>query len=263
MSATMVRRVGAQVTVDDLEVHMRLAALRAPMVQVIPVRNEERRAQQVRISLGDWIRDSAGNNTFVDYDSLPSSCGARLRAFPTTLQIAPGATEQIRINYAPAPADTGCWAIVFIETVAPPPAQPDRQGSFVTIEVRTGVKVYVHRPDAVRAGKVEGGTVDNVWRPRAPSTAVRDSVRVREAVVKFRNTGTAHLRVASKMEIRSTDNRLLQTVTGPESAMTPGALRLVRIPMPELPRGDYVAIVLLDYDGDEIAAAQIEFTVGQ
>ena len=259
----MVRRVGAQVTVDDLEVHMRLAALRAPMVQVIPVRNEERRAQQVRISLGDWIRDSAGNNTFVDYDSLPSSCGARLRAFPTTLQIAPGATEQIRINYAPAPADTGCWAIVFIETVAPPPAQPDRQGSFVTIEVRTGVKVYVHRPDAVRAGKVEGGTVDNVWRPRAPSTAVRDSVRVREAVVKFRNTGTAHLRVASKMEIRSTDNRLLQTVTGPESAMTPGALRLVRIPMPELPRGDYVAIVLLDYDGDEIAAAQIEFTVGQ
>ena len=255
--------ISAQVTVDDLELHMRLAALRVPMAQVIPVRNEERRVQQVRVSLGDWVRDSLGNNTFVDYDSLPSSCGARLRAFPTTFQIAPGATEQIRINYTPAPADTGCWAIVFIETVAPPPAQPNRQGSFVTIELRTGVKVYVHRADAVRGGKVEGGVVENAWRPRAPASGVRDSVRVREAVVKFRNTGSAHLRVASKMEIRTTDNRLIQTVAGPESAMTPGSLRLVRILVPELPRGDYVAIVLLDYDGDEIAAAQIEFTVGQ
>jgi P pilus assembly chaperone PapD len=253
----------AQVTVDDLEVHLRLAAIRAPMTQVIPVRNEEKRAQQVRVSLGDWVRDSLGNNTFVEYDSLPSSCGARLRAFPTTFQIAPGATEQIRVTYQPAPADTGCWAIVFIETVTPPPARPDRQGSFVTIELRTGVKVYVHRPDAARAGKVDGGSVELVWRPRAPGTASRDSVQVREAVVRFANTGTAHLRIASKVEIRSLDNRLLHTITGPEAVMTPAALRLVRIPLPALPRGDYVAVVLLDYDGDEIAAAQLEFSVAR
>jgi len=31
--------------------------------------------------------------------------------------------------------------------------------------------------------------------------------------------------------------------------------------VPELPPGDYVAIVLLDYGGDEIAAAQVEFKV--
>lgn len=233
------------------------------MTQVIPVRNEEKRAQQVRISLGDWIRDSLGNNSFVRYDSLPASCGARLRVFPTTFQIAAGATELVRVSYEPTPADTGCWSIVFIETVAPPPANPDRQGSFVTIELRTGVKVYVHRPNAARAGRVDGGSVQLVWRPRAPGTASRDSVQVREAVVRFLNTGTAHLRVSSRVEIRTLDNRLLHTAQGPESAMTPAALRLVRIPLPDLPRGDYVAIVLLDYDGDEIAAAQLEFSVAR
>ena len=262
-AAIVPARVAAQVTIDDLETHLRLSRPSVKVTSVIPVRNEERRSQQVRVSLGDWIRDSVGNNTFLDYSATPASCGAKLRTFPNTFQIAPGATEFVRVEYEATPADTGCWAIVFVETVAPPPAQPDKQGSFITIEIRTGVKVYVHRPEPVRAGKVDGGLVQFAWRQVSPGSASRDSVRFREAVVRFLNTGTAHLRVATKVEIRSADNKLLTTVKGPEAAMTPGALRLVHVPLPELPPGEYIAIMLLDYDGDEIAAAQIEFTVAR
>lgn len=251
--------LGAQVSVDELELHMRLSPQRAAITQTIPVRNDEDKAQQVRVALGDWVRDSLGNNIFLEASTTEGSCGSRLKVFPATLQIAPGATELVRVSYEPAPVDTGCYSIVFIETVTPPPARPDGQGSFVTIEIRTGVKVYVHRQDAIALGEVQDISVGNAWRPIA--AGVRDSVYVREASVRFFNSGTSHLRMKTSLEIRSSAGDLLHTVEGPEAPMVPGALRIVRIVMPTLVSGDYVAIMLLDYGGDEIAAAQTDFKV--
>jgi hypothetical protein len=250
----------AQVSVDELELHMRLTTPRAPITQVIPVRNDEQKAQQVRVVLGDWVRDTLGNNLFLEAGSVPQSCGSRLSVFPATFQVAPGATELVRVTVDAAPADTGCWSIVFIETVTPPAPRPDGQGSFVTIEVRTGVKVYVHRQDAVAMGEVLDMTVGTAWRPVAPG-ASRDSALVREATVRFANTGTAHVRVRTSLEIRDLTGALVHSVDGAEAPMVPGSTRLVRIAVPTLPRGDYVAVMLLDYGGDEIAAGQAEFRV--
>lgn len=254
----------AQVAVDELEVHMQLAPERAPITRVIPVRNEEDVAQQVRISLGDWTRDSLGYNVFTEAGSQASSCGERVQVFPQTFQVAAGATEMVRVAYTPTPADTGCWSIVFIETVKPPPAQPDAQGSFLTIEIRTGVKLYVHRPGEIAFGAVQDAWMDEVWRKVTPASGTRgtrDSVRVREATILFANTGTAHLRVRSTMEIRSLDNRVLHSIDGGEAPMTPGSTRQIRIPLPALAAGDYVAIVLLDYGGDEVTAAQLDVRI--
>ncbi len=258
---TPARPAQAQVSVEELEVHLQLARQRAPMTQVIPVKNDERRAQQVRVSLGDWVRDSLGNNVFLEANTTATSCGSRLQVFPQTFQIAPGATELVRVAYEPTPADSGCWSIVFIETVTPPPARPDGQGSFLTIEIRTGVKVYVHRPDALRGGNVLDAVVEQVWRLVDPMSGRLDSVHVREVHVTYVNSGTAHARVKATLEVRATDARLLHAVPAGEFPMTPGATRLIPIRLPDLPSGDYVAIVLLDYGGDDVTAAQIDFRI--
>lgn len=251
-----------QVVVEELEVHLQLVRDTATLTQVVPVKNEERRAQQVRITVGDWVRDSLGNNVFAEAGTVSERCGKRLSVFPTTFQIAPGATELVRVSYAPGAVDDGCWAIVFIETVLPPSPNPAAQGSFLTLELRTGVKIYVHRPDAVRAAQVEAAEVGMVWRPAPPrANGARDSVHVREASVLVANTGTAHLRVKNTLEIRDAQARLLHTVEGSDAPMTPGSARWIPLRMPTLAPGDYVAILLLDYGGDEIAAAQVEFRV--
>ena len=120
-----VATLGAQVSVEELEVHLQLRRDTAALTQVIPVRNEETRAQQVRITMGDWVRDAFGSNQFLAANSTPNACGQRLQVFPSTFQVAPGATEIVRVTYSPAPADTGCWAIAFVETVQPPVPRPD------------------------------------------------------------------------------------------------------------------------------------------
>lgn len=252
----------AQVTVEELEVHLRLTGAQQPLGQVIPIKNEESRVQQVRITVADWYRDSLGRNVFVEPGTVPESCGGRLSVFPTEFQIAPGATELVRVNYEPSVGDDGCWSIVFVETVQPPPTNPQAQGSFLTIEIRTGVKVYVHAVNPVRAGVIEAADVDLFWRRVDAEAGSRDTVQVREAVVRFRNTGTAHYRVKSTLELRGSDARLLQTGAGPEISMTPGSWVDIHVPIPTgLAPGDYIAIVLLDFGGAEISAAQIDFRI--
>ena len=252
----------AQVSVTELEVHLQLKGDTAPLTQVIPVKNDETRVQQVRVVVGDWIRDSTGSNVFSEpVSGVSERCGARLRVFPATFQIAPGATELVRVSYDPKAQDEGCWAIAFIETVQPPVRRPDGQGSFLTLEVRTGVKIYVHRPNAHRAGIVESADVGLVWRPVRNAAGRKDSVQVREATVLFANTGTAHIKVKATLEVRDLQTRLLQKVEGTELPMVPGSARYIPLRVPTLPAGDYIAVMLLDYGGEEIAAAQMEFRV--
>jgi P pilus assembly chaperone PapD len=252
----------AQVSVTELEIHLQLKGDSVPLTQVIPVKNDESRVQQVRVVIGDWIRDSTGNNIFTEpANGVSERCGARLRVFPATFQIAPGATELVRVNYEPKAQDEGCWAIAFIETVQPPVRRPDGQGSFLTLEVRTGVKVYVHRPNPHRAGIVESADVALVWRPMRSAEGRKDSVQVREATVLFANTGTAHIKVKATLEVRDLQTRLLHKVEGTDLPMVPGSARYIPLVVPALPKGDYIAVVLLDYGGEEIAAAQMEFRV--
>lgn len=251
----------AQVAVDELEMHFQLGG-RGPFTQVIPVRNEQQRVQQVRVVVNDWQRDSLGRNEFLPLGTHPGSCRERVKVFPMTFQIAPGGVEYVRVTYE-SPSDlAGCWSIVLFESVQPPPARNEQQGSFLSIEIRTGVKIYVHAANAVRAGEIAFADVVEAWvkKETAPG-APRDSAKAWQADVRFKNSGTAHLKLKTTVEIRDVDGRLLHKVSAPEAYLTPDAVRDLRLTLPAMVRGDYVAIVMVDFGGDEITAAQVEFTV--
>lgn len=252
----------AQVAVDELEMHFRLGAGRGPLTQVVPVRNELDRVQQVRVVINDWQRDTLGGNEFHPVGSRPGTCGEKVKAFPATFQIAPGAVEYVRVTYDAGADVAGCWSIVLFETVQPPPARNQQQGSFLTIEIRTGVKVYVHPANPVLAGEIAYADVVEAWVPKeVPAGAKRDSTRVWQADVRFKSAGNEHLKLKTTVEIRDADGLLLQKVTAPDAYITPNAVRDQRITLPTLPKGDYVALVMVDFGGDEITAAQVEFKI--
>lgn len=254
--------LSGQLAIDDLEVHFALrAGSSANLSALVPIKNELEYAQQVRITLADWSRDSLGVNVFHPYKSMPGSCGDRLQVFPADLRIDAQSQQSMRVVYTPAPADTGCWAVAFIESVNAPKPSPSSDGSHLIVDVRTGVKVYVHREQEVRAGVLDDAFVDAFWRRREPTSGWRDTVLVHEAHTRFTNTGTAHLRVRSKIELRDADAKLIRTEEGVEYYMLPGASVTMRFTLPTLPKGDYIAIILLDFGGDEISAAQVEFVV--
>jgi P pilus assembly chaperone PapD len=255
--------LSAQVGVDQLEMHIRLENPRS-FTQAIPVRSEAVQSQQMRVTVRDWYRDSIGANKYAEYGSLDSSCQERLQVFPSTMQIAAGATEFVRVSYAPSgPADTGCWAIVFFEGVRPPNLRAPADGAALEITVVTGVKVYVHAANPTVDGEVLSADVEEFYeaRPVAPN-ARPDSTLVRQVAVRFSNTGTAHLILKTILEFRNARTELVREISGPDAYVTPRAIRdvLIRIPA-DLPAGRYIAVALLDYGGAEIRAAQVEFEI--
>jgi len=249
------RPVLAQFTIEELEVHV-TARPGTPVTRIIPVRSDIDSTQQVRVTVRDWMRDSTGSNVLLDYGSSPRNCGGRLDAFPLTFQLGPRATEFVRVTYTPStPADSGCWAIVLSETVRPP--QPAQQaGSTVTITTLMGVKVYAHAVDERVEGTIVSADVEEFWT--APAVPATDSILTRQFAARFANSGTAHLHVKTSVEIRDEGGRIVSLLTGPDSYITPGAFRDILVGAPELPRGRYVAVILFDFGGQEITAAQVE-----
>lgn len=249
----------AQVAVDELEMHFQLGRAGA-LTQVIPVRNEQDRVQQVRVVLNDWQRDTLGRNQFLPVGSYPGSCGDRLTVTPMTFRMEPKTEASVRVTVAPGADLAGCWGIVLFESVEPPRPNGE-QGSFVSISVRTGVKVYVHAPNETRLGELTYGDVVQAWDVKELGAGKRDSSQVWQAQLRFQNTGTAHLKLKSTVELRDLNGTLLHRLAVPDAYVTPGALREIRHDLPALAKGGYVALLLVDFGGDEITAAQVEFTI--
>ena len=237
------RTAGAQLAVGRVELVMQLAD-RADREAAIGVRNESAQPVQAIVKLEDWDRAHDGANRWYAYGSHAGhgSCAPALSIFPQSLRLEPGAEQAIRIvlDSARAPT-TECWAAAVVETVQP----GERAGQRMLYVVRTAVKIYVQPPSAVASGEIDSVKV------------VDDSLAIAE--VHFANTGTSHVVGKGALEIRRPDNTIVRRVPLPNVYALPGARHVVRARLPELARGDYVLLATVDYGGEDIAAALLEY----
>lgn len=253
---TTATTVAAQFSVEELEVHLKPDGSGA-VSAVIPVLSDADSLLQLQVVMADWERDSVGNNMFVDFGSLTSSCVGRIEVFPATLQLAPRSTGSIRVTYTGRGIpDPGCWSAVSVSAVRAP--STSRGVPTAEVNVVYVVKVYVHATSATLAGEVISADVEEgIELPRGAA----DSVGFRQLAVRFANTGSAHLVVKTQLELRASSTELLSRTEGSDVYITPGAFRDILMRLPDLPRGRYAAILLLDYGAEEIMATQVEFEV--
>lgn len=243
----------AQLTVNQLELVLTPATPLA-RTAVVSVKNDSNEPQQATVSLGDWDRDESGANRFFPLGTTPQSCRDRLKVFPATLRLEPGASQDVRVTLErPDSLAATCWSIVFVETARRAP-NPNIHGTQLVYVIRTGIKVYVEPPGLARDGALEDLRVQpHVRRADAP----KDSSSI-DAVVAFRNAGALPLAAHGSIEVRRQDNSLVGKVEVPDFPVLPGALRRLEVPLPPLAAGHYVLLVLLDYGGAELAAGQVE-----
>lgn len=262
-SAGLAVPVRAQVSVDRVDLTLAPGAVDR-RTAAFNVMNESPAPMNASVYLADWDRTERGDNRFFDRGTLPRSCGQRLRVFPAVLQLAPGATQSVRITAEGV--DTlraECWAVVFVEARAPRTDSTDRQLSYI---LRLGVKVYVTPP-----GLARDGTVEDMQLVAPAAAALADPARSAPAdpartaasrlEIAFRNAGGIHLATTGSVEFRTPDNALAAKTNIAEFPTLPGARRIVSLPLPRLAPGRYVALALLDYGGAEIAAGQLEIEV--
>lgn len=249
----------AQIAVDRVELFL-TPGVANRTTAVITVANEGTRPMQASVYTADWDRDSTGGNRFFPLGTVKESCRRMVQAFPAAMRLEPGTQQAVRVTLEGADTlSAACWGVVFIEAAD----LQQVQGRMVQAILRPGVKYYVEPP---RANRRDGEIEELRLVPHVATAeemrvapAARVGVATKDFEVHFRNLGGVQIRPAGKLEIRSADNTLVSSVPIPEFPVLPGAVRRMRVPMPALPKGRYVAIALVDFGGAEIAGGQIEF----
>ena len=234
----------AQLAVDAAELVFEPA--RGDSILSFRVSNAGEEPAEAIVYLGDWERRENGENVFTEPGTLAVSCGAHLEVFPTSLRIPPAGAQSVRIGLRGADSlSSACWSIVFVEGRP----KPMSRGTGISYAVRLGIKTYVLPPGLVAEGMVE-------------ETVVRGTpAGERSIAFRFRNTAGLPLNARPSVEIRRLDNTMAANLSMPEIPVLPGAVRAVDVTVPALPPGRYVALVLVDYAGAEIAASQAELVI--
>ncbi len=228
------RQLRPEIAVTPVIVHLAAGAQEA--ATAIVVRNAGAGPGQLRFYLGDYEQDVNGDFRFLPFGQGAHSCGGRLTAFPDGAVVRAGERQQIQVRLA---AGAGvCWGMLFVETA------PQGRGMLRVVE-RVGVKIMNAPP-----GASAGGEVTTVTASRARG----DTIKVRAL---FRNTGEAPLDLRGRIEIRDYGGRILaQSEFGPFGSL-PGRDRVMNLDVvARLPRGDYVAVPIIDFGGEYLAGGQ-------
>lgn len=238
----------AQLAVDHVELLLNPQSA-SQRIGLFSVKNEGEKPVQALIRIEDWDRAEDGTNRWYPAGTVKGSCGSALKIFPASMQLAPGASQTVRVTLDSAITDRECWNAAIVETTQPRMVH----GRSLLYVLRTAVKVYAGTAALHSEGAVADLTV-------APSTAAADSGRPRIEAV-FQNTGERHVVAHGSVEFRRPDNSVAERVPLPDAYALPGASARVSAVAPALAPGRYVALALFDYGGDDIAAAQVEYQV--
>jgi P pilus assembly chaperone PapD len=242
----------AQIAVDELELHVAVRPGATTTTTVFHAANPGSTPTHATISIQDWDRSEAGENRYYQTGTLPTSCGSHVSVFPSVLQLAPRSAQTVRVMVdSAASVGHGCYAILFIET-PPPPRSAKTTG--VQYSIRYGVKVYVE-PEAPLSAEVTDVGVSDL------ATGKASAVGSRQLEITYKNTGARQTVAHGAVEIRRPDNSVVSKIDIPEFPTLPGATRRLGVALPRLPSGRYVLLALLDYEGAEIAAGQVELSI--
>ncbi|WP_396207161.1 molecular chaperone [Gemmatimonas sp.] len=239
----------AQLAIDKLDLVLQADGAEE-RTGVLTVRNEGTTPAQAVIKLEDWDRAPDGNNRFYPVGTISGSCANSLQVFPMSLSLKPGEAQTVRIDYTgPARLSRECWSLVVVES---PTSTPQGAGRQLMYNVRTGLKVYVAHDGLAVDGEVEGLSV---------ARTTRNSVAHDVAIVAFANRGAKHYVTKGRLEIRRDDNSLVQTIDLPPMYALPGAVMHTTATLPDLPKGKYLLLSIVDYGGQEIAAGMYSHDV--
>jgi len=254
--AAAVRPAAAQLSVDKLELSIERRTA-SPDVGAFTVTNETDSVIQGRVYLMDWSREEGGELQFTPLGSVPQSCARYVKVFPLSVRLPAHASQAIRVGLEGADSlAAACWSIAFVEVENA--GAGGGTGRRLTYNIRIGVKIYVIPPGLAKDGEVEEMAI-----VRAATGAGRARVDTSHdhVTVAFRNSGGLPLAVTGRVEFRRIDNSVAAHDTVQSFPILPGARRRINVPLPALTSGHYIALVLLDFGGADVAAGQIPLDV--
>jgi len=223
------------------------------------VRNTGDEAEEINVTLNDYMRTPTGENQFLPAGTLPQSLEPFVSYAPATFALNPGETQEVQFEIAIPEDETGSHWVLFLVRESAPIATNElgiegQTGGFgFNASVSFGIRVRQLDPTNVQAdGRISGVRVQ-----------LAQSDEATQVEFMFENTGTTFLQPEGIVEIRDTAGQTVTSMPVDVFRILPGSRRILSVQLEDtLPPGKYVALAVIDFDGDFLVAGQSVFSVG-
>jgi hypothetical protein len=216
--------------------------------------------ESITIYALDWDRGPDGVYTPNPPGSLPGTCSAWLSISPTQLDLRPGEEQVVKYSFTvPMDASGSYWSFVMAEgqnRPEKPEGDDAHRQVLIGAKLRYAARFVVNIKDSAN---MQGRIAGMKAAPPAPDAAIEDGMSIS---ILFENTGNYYLKPLGYMDIRTLDGVSVLKTGIKEFYIFPGKSIWVdtRVKGP-LPAGEYLALAVLDYGGDNLVAGETRFEI--
>jgi len=209
--------------------------------------------EEIQISLFDWTIDTEGIIQQKPPGTLERSLCPWVILSDWQFKLSPRESKdvEVRLEIPDDPAEGSHWGMVVVSG-NPVPIEAEGGQFIMRVNVTYGVCLYYTNPVSVtRAGIISDVSL---------SSDSEDGHAIRFA---FKNTGNTVLRPQGYILIRDASGADVCEINVDEFFVLPGGICKVTEKIEEdLPEGNYLAIVVIDYGGENLVAGQRVFEIG-
>lgn len=201
---------------------------------------------RVDVSLSDVVVQPDGELVYLPPGSIPRSAASWVTVQPLSFVLAPKGAREVRYAVqVPEGTPPGTyWTVLFFDSG--PVQEEQGKGVGVRMRIRVGHVIYVNVGTITRSGRIEG--------VRYVPPAAKSPPQLR---VQFRNTGNGLLRLNGYVELRDAGGQVVARGEIKNAASLPGFSYELAAPLASPPPGgDYVALIMLDYGGDQVIVGE-------
>lgn len=222
----------AQITVSRESVVLN-PAVAAERAATFTIKNAGPVVVPVQVELQDWDMDASGQSHWRKEGTVAGSCGRRVLLSPAALKLAPGEERVVHVALdSNAKFDGECWSAAVVRAVGAGAAS-------VVGSTPTTVPLYVTPTGA----DVDGELSDMFLKG--------DSLEI-----VYRNTGKTRTTIVGEVQVQAAGDSVVATVPLDSATVLVGATRRYRVAVPQLPRGKYLLVALIDFGGEQLTAVQ-------
>lgn len=223
----------------------------------IIVRNQGSRARVVRARLTDYRSLADGTTHYGEAGRLDRSNASWLHILPREQSIAGNSSASftfiVRVPRDPSLAGT-YWSMLMVEPVAVKALEPpDHEDRRPRLNIRTSVRTGIHLVTHIRGtGRADVRFQEQTLEKAAGLIWLRFDLE---------NTGERQVNAAVWVELFDEGGVSTGRFDAPRQSLLPGNSARVRLPLPGVPSGTYLALVIADDGGDSVFGARYEIVI--
>lgn len=216
------------------------------IVTTVSVANSQNKPMQIKLEVGDWLRDSIGDHKYFAPASLPISCASWVKLSQSFVEIPAKGSANFELTFiapdSPQLFKAMKWAMLFVEfaeeRMIPQTSKADVNAVFVKKQ-RLGLHIYQTPKGVVKKGieMVDFKSTKNAARNYA---------------ITYKNTGEIQVLSKTYMDLTGLSDASFSKRISSEAVPTfPGQTRIMELKVPaDIPKGKYSVIAAVDAGED-------------